>query len=285
MCQPINAATPSGSSCLATEGTVTANYCSTCFPGAGTCSDLVSCASQMQQAATAITSVLKALAPSAGQLNLGLASFPATGDQCGAGSIQIPIGDAVTTIPTIAAFYGNAKPSGGGPMAATLAVAATDPTLANPDPSVRKVILLVTNGWPNCASSSPCTAEPWSDGKDYGCASPAEVAATGSTATPPPGCTCSFGTCASASAPASCCPVSSTVNSALYCLDDEATANELASLFASQNITTFVVALGLGYGGNGAVLTELAGAGHGSATPFSAGDPAAIETLLASLIN
>jgi hypothetical protein len=286
MCQPINSTSPGGTSCLATEGKVTAGYCSNCFPGVGTCIDPVNCASQMGQASTALTAVLTDIHPTTGQLNLGLAAFPASGDTlCGLGTIRVPIGDAVTTLPQIVAFYQSAEPSGGAPMAATLAVAAQDPALTNPNPAVKKIILLVTNGWPNCASTSPCTTEPWSNGQVYACASPAEVAATGVQAMPPPDCSCSFGTCATTATPADCCPATPSVNAAFYCLDDQATADELGNLYYAQNITTYVVDVGIGYGTNATVLNELAQAGYGSSPPFLASSPAPLEALLENLIG
>ncbi len=284
MCQPIQATDPAGASCLGTTGTLTTGYCSNCFSGAGACSDPVNCASQLQQAASTLTSVLNSLDPASGQLSLGLASFPSSTSQCGTGSVEVSVGDAVGTIPRIIQFYGGAAPSGGGPLAATLAVAATDPLMANPDPTARKFILLVTNGWPNCAASSPCATEDWSNGQPLGCASPAVVAAAGITASPPAGCTCSFGNCTDISTLASCCPIAPAAQSSLYCLDEQNSASELATLYSTLNITTFVVAVGFAYGGNPTVLNELAAAGHGSASPLQANDPAALQALLATLI-
>lgn len=179
MCEPIQAADgpggTSGNSCLATAGGGEAGYCSFCQPGysssAGTAADCDpatgACATRLQLTAAAIAQVLSGLSPLPGQLNLGLASFPAAGsDQCGTGTIEVPIGDATSTIPAIVSAYGGFAPGGGTPTDATLQVAANDPAMTG-NPNATKAIVLVTDGLPNCAPSSACTTEPWSDGKAW----------------------------------------------------------------------------------------------------------------------
>jgi hypothetical protein len=285
MCEPVQPSAPNGgASCLSTAEAVK-GYCSVCSPGDGDCTDPTDCASQLQLASSTMIAVLN-LTPGSGQLYVGLASFPGTGSTtCETGSVLIPVGDAVGNIPQIVQFYQEAVPSGGAPMAATLAVAANDPAMGNPDPTVRKIILLVTDGLPNCAATSACTSEPWSNGQSYGCASPAEVAATlpsgGPMPTPPMGCSCSFGGCPETDE-ASCCPVTTGSTEASYCLDDQNTESEIGNLYATQNITTYVVGTGHGYATNPTVLNAMAAAGHG--TLFQASAPAPLQAFLLSLI-
>ncbi len=280
MCEPIQATAPSGQSCLSSQGPVTKGYCSVCSPGSGTCTDAVHCASQLQLTSGAVTSVLGNLKLTRGQLFLGLASFPSANSTCGTGSVQIPVGAALDTLPKILQLYGAAAPSGGAPMAATLAVAATDPALSNPDPTARKFILLVTDGLPNCAASSACTTTPWSDGQPWGCASPSLVAAKSPGAMPPAGCACSFGSCATDASLSLCCPVEvQQPNEATFCLDDQSTEAEIGKLYATQNITTYVLGTGYDYASDSSVLNAMAAAGHGSATALQAKVPGALAAL------
>jgi hypothetical protein len=285
MCEPIQLAAPNnGPSCLATAGGANVEgYCSVCSPGGGTCTDAADCSSKMQLTASTMISILQGLTLTSGELNIGLTSFPdATGDACATGAIQVPIGDAVTTIPKIVAFYQGVTPNGGTPTSATLGVAAADPAMS--DPTAQKLVFLVTDGLPNCAQTSSCTTAPWSDGKAWGCASPYDVSLAGSSAAPPTGCSCSFGTsCAAGVDSAFCCPVDFTSDEAWYCLDDESTESELASMYASQGITTDVVGMGYDYGSNVLVIDAMAAAGHGTA--FQANSQAALQAALQKLIG
>jgi hypothetical protein len=293
MCEPIQLTAPNnGPSCLATTGS-NMGYCSVCSPGGGSCADPTDCASKIQLVATSMSSILSGLKPAPGQLNIGLTTFGGANQTgCNTGSVQVPVADAVTTIPEITQFYASAGPGGGTPTSATLAVAATDPTLTNPDPTARKFILLVTDGLPNCDQTSPCMTEPWSNGQVYGCASTAEVAATLSTGTatptPPADCVCSFGSCPNVNDTSLCCPLPDTVGpvqAPWYCLDDVGTEGEIAKLYSSQNITTYVVGMGYDYGSNSSVLDAMAAAGHGNPTAFQASTPAALQMALSSLIQ
>ncbi|HUB05487.1 MAG TPA: hypothetical protein VMB50_00710 [Myxococcales bacterium] len=296
MSEPIQLTAPaSGQSCLATSGPGScAGYCASCSPGCGPCSDPTDCGSKMQLVTTAMTGILNGLKPAAGQLNMGLTSFGGgNNDGCVTGTIQVHIGDAVTTIPEIDQIYNSASPAGGTPTAATLQVAATDPALTNPDPSARKFIILVTDGLPNCSEDSEATAcqsAKWPDGNTYGCASPnwQVPQVNGQDQQPPPGCVCSFGSCADPSKNTSdCCEAASVAGSEApwYCLDDQGTENVIASLYANQNIVTYVVGLGYDYASSPTVLNAMAAAGHGSPTAFQASSPAALQTQLTNLIE
>jgi hypothetical protein len=304
MCEPIQLADGTngaiGNSCLSTDGGLEVGYCSFCQPGYSTTlaastaqtdcdftsgGPLPACATKMQLTANAMATVLNGLAPAPGTVNFGLTSF-ASQAACAPGVIQVPVGDATTTIPQIISFYKGVAPNGGTPTAATLAVAASDPTMSNPDPTARKFILLVTDGLPNCAPTSPCTSTPWSDGKAWGCASPALVAAQGSDAGPPAACQCSFGPCENGQNFNFCCPVEvGNSDEAWYCLDDQNAESELSQLFGTQNITTYVIGMGYDYGSNVSVLDAMADAGGGSPTAYQANTPAALAAAIKSLIE
>ncbi len=290
MCEPIQMNAPSGASCLSSScsSTTDTGYCSGCSPGCGTCSDPTDCSSKLQLVTSTMTSILEGLKVTPGQLSIGLTAFGGTGQSsCNTGTVEIAVADAVTTIPEITQFYAGEGPGGGTPTAATLAVAAADPAMSNPDPTARKFILLITDGLPNCAQTSPCTTEAWSNGQNYACASPtivnAQPGVTG--ATPPPGCVCSFGSCPSPGDSALCCPLNTGVETPWYCLDDQNTENEISSLYSKQNITTYVVGLGYDYASNPGILNAMAAAGHGAPTAFQASSPAALQTALTSLIQ
>jgi hypothetical protein len=303
MCEPIQLNAPSGGgSCLATSPSSCANYCSGCSPGCNACTDSADCGSKMQLVSSALTSILNSLKPATGELNLGLAAFGGTAqaDECTPGTVKVPIGDAVTTIPQVDSFYATAVPAGGTPTAATLQVAAQDPALENPDPSARKFIILVTDGLPNCSEDSQvtsCLTALWPDGVAHGCESPSLLPQVGGQPQQPPtGCACSFGSCveANASAPDCCAPNLNDNASGCaqaddceswYCLDDQGTEGVIASLYANQNIVTYVVGLGYDYASNPTILNAMAAAGHGSSTAFQASSPAALQTQLTNLIE
>jgi hypothetical protein len=305
MCEPIqlddgtNGTT--GNSCLATAEPPTGSgvgYCSFCQEGysssavtntAADCnfggSTLPACATKMQLTANAMINVLQSLKPAVGELNIGLASF-ANSDSCNGGVIQVAVGDAVTTIPQIVAFYQGVSPNGGTPTDATLQLAAADPTLTNPDPTAQKFILLVTDGLPNCAATSPCTTEAWSNGTSYGCSSPSEVDTMFSVnVSPPTTCTCSFGPCSPGQNSNFCCPPGAigTTEEAWYCLDDVSTEAELTKLYTTQSIKTDVIGMGYDYSSNPTILTAMAAAGHG--TLFQANSPAALTSSITGLIH
>lgn len=243
-----------------------------CDPATG------SCATKMELTASAVAKVLTELGPAPGQLNLGLASFTAAGaDQCGAGNIQVPIGDATGTIPKIIGAYNLFEPAGGTPTDATLLVAAADPALTQGS-GTNNAILLVTDGLPNCSPTSACTTQPWSDGKAWGCASPAAVAATGSNAAPPAACTCSFGSCPTGGSSYFCCPVDMSSKEAWYCLDDSNTVATIAALY-KQGIKTYVLGMGNSAESNPAVMNAMAAAG-GTVTAYQASTPAGLIAAL-----
>ena len=290
MCEPIQPADGSGNACVATAGGSDTGYCSFCQTGysssVGTAADCDpatgACATKMELTASAVAKVLTELAPEPGQLNLGLASFPSAGaDQCGTGSIQVPIGDATSTISKIIGAYNLFEPAGGTPTDATLLVAAADPALTKG--SATNAILLVTDGLPNCAATSPCTTAAWSDGKAWGCASPAAVAAAGSNAAPPAACTCSFGTCPTGASSNFCCKVDMTSMEAWYCLDASNTVTTIASLYANQGIKTYVLGMGNANESNPAVMNEMAAAGQ-TGTAYQASSPAALVGALQQII-
>jgi hypothetical protein len=300
MCEPIQLTDPNtNASCLATTGSG-AGYCSACSSGA--CSDPASCDSKMQLVVQKMDLVLNDLAPKPGQINLGLASFGAAGeaDQCATGSIDVPIGDAVTTIPQIEGYYANAVPNGGTPTAATLQVAAADPFLQNPETSQR-ILVLITDGFPNCAAdqqTTACLTAKWPDGNAYGCASAAMVPLVGGQPqTPPAACGCSFGACANPNASTEdCCPQALNQNAAAcvgqndceswFCLDDQGTESVIASLH-EQGIETLVVGLGYDTNSNPTVLDAMAAAGQGNptATAFTAKNPQGLVTALEQVLS
>ncbi len=289
MCEPIQEPAPNGMSCLATAGGPgVQGYCSVCSPGGGACTDPADCDSKLQLVAANMASALAGLKIQRGQLNLGLASFGtlSQADQCATGQIQVPIGDAVSTIPLIDQFYQSAAAGGGTPTAATLAVAAKDNGLQ--DPTARNFIFLVTDGYPNCEATSACTSEAWTNtnGQSFGCASPANVTAANPTLTnpqPPADCACSFGACAAAGG-VDCCPIANgSPEEAWYCLDDQGTDGELASLYTNQKITTDVVGMGYDFGSNSNVLQQMAASGHG--TLYTAKTPAQLTAAITALLG
>ena len=84
-----------------------------------------------------------------------------------------------------------------------------------------------------------------------------------------------------------CCPQTAvgTAEEPWYCLDDVNTEAEIASLYAKQNITTYVVGMGYDYGSNVSVLNAMAAAGHGNSTAFQANTPAALQSAITGLIQ
>ncbi len=298
MCEPIQQTDPGGKSCLATDGGQ-AGYCSVCLPGggpppsAGDCATGSSaCAAKISLVSDAMQTVLNDLPQVAGQLYLGLASFPSD-SQCGTGQIDIPVGDATTTIPQIVSFYGSAAPNGGTPTAATLsAVVSADPLMSNPDPNSRKFIILITDGLPNCNGTNPCGSAPWSDGQVHACESPRYLASLtdgGFSATPAAGCFCSNGSCESLEGnQADCC----TYDPATYpqiateeCLDDVNTVQAIADLYTQQGIRTYVVGMGYDYGSNPGILDEMADAGGGNPTAYKATSPQGLLAAIQSVVN
>ena len=282
MCEAIQLAADGGAACLGSDG-----YCSNCAMGSGgangSCASPTDCATKMQLAAQAVSQVLGDLKPAAGQLFFGLASFP-NGQGCTPGAVQIPVGDATTTIPLIQQWYQGIanNPAGGTPTAVTLTGAvATEPTMANSDPTARKFLLLITDGLPNCDANHPCATMPWSDSKIHGCESPSYLASAqggGINASPPAGCACSYGACNTGSL--NFCCTSADVRT---CLDDQASTAAVASLYAKQNIVTYVVGMGFDYT-NAAVLDAMAAAGHGNATHYQADDPAQLLAVIQGLL-
>ncbi|HUB05488.1 MAG TPA: hypothetical protein VMB50_00715 [Myxococcales bacterium] len=298
MCEPIQR-DAGADSCIATGGgTEVADYCSVCLPGAGTpgnpaeCTPTGACASKMSLVASTLTTALDGLGVDAGQLLLGLASFPSNAT-CGTGAVQVPIGDAVATIPPIEQFYAKAVPSGGTPTAATLAAAvASQPSMM----SGPRYVLLITDGLPNCDAQNPCGTEPWAGagGASYACASPGYLATQGITGvTAPAACQCSNGQCGTLSTTqADCCTFLPSQNQAVAseeCLDGPASVAAVASLKAA-GITTYVAGLGYDYdSSSGAtVLSEMAQAGQGGnpdAGVIQASSSAELQQAIAGLLR
>ncbi|MHB1846887.1 MAG: hypothetical protein ACYCWW_18865 [Deltaproteobacteria bacterium] len=293
MNEPIQLQAPNGDSCISPNNGYASCALDNSCPSSA---DDADCQTRMVLTAQDVQGALNQLKPAAGALFVGLASFPYTdpkslgpsSDQCQAGAVEVSVQDAVEGIPAIDGWYtsllaNSNQPSGGTPTAATLSIAvANDSHMSDPDPSVPKYVILVTDGLPNCDSSHPCGSEPWSDGVAHGCESVKVLATQGTNATPPTGCVCSFGTCPDPSAKnagATCCPA----NSPLYCLDDQASINAVAGLKANQNITTYVVGLGYDYN-NGTILDAMAAAG-GTGTHLQANDPATLQSTLAKLLQ
>ncbi len=237
--------------------------------------------------ASAMQTVLAALDPNAYPFFLGLTQFP---DPVAAGCAVvstpvIPIGDARTTLPQIGQFYAGVigNEIGGTPVAATLKGAVAQ-NLTPYTGNVRRYVLLITDGLPNCNDSHPCVWDAnqyaWSDGLAHGCESPNYLAqfytpADGGMAEPPSACVCAQGNCPDPSGPSAantCCPANplqtnsqgqfnNQATAAGECLDDDNTVSTILQL-NSQGITTFVVGMGFDFS-NGSVLDRMAQAGQG----------------------
>ncbi|MHB8419335.1 MAG: hypothetical protein ACYDCL_14755 [Myxococcales bacterium] len=292
MCESIQLADSAGNACVSTAGNADAKYCSFCQPGdtssvgsSADCGGGGACATKMQLTSSAMNQILGELNPTKGSLFLGLTAFPSD-SSCGTPTAAVvPIGDATQTIPQIEAFYSSIadNPNGGTPTAATLGVVAQDPAMT--DPTARKFVLLVTDGLPNCNGGNACGTAAWSNGQSYGCESPNFLAGPGGgpNASPPAGCTCSFGSCNDLTVTASCC----TGPSPLFCLDGTAAVGAVQALY-NQGVTTYVVGMGLDYSaGAAAVLDEMAQAGQNSpdAGHIQANDPATLLSVLQNLIR
>ena len=247
-------------------------------PGAG------DCAADPHQskafiAASAVTGVLGALeaqgfTPS---LRLGLTVFPAQGTSAGAcqapAGAAIPVADLSSGAQSVATWYwqlqrrrdrGHRRGRRGHPRPRlTPAAAATDPLLANPDPNARKLVVLITDGLPNCNPQSPCVVNqlPWSDGVAHGCASPnARCRSSSQQVLPTPrrrraACAHMAAAPIPAALPAAClqcCLIDPSFQSpgtemdtyaSEQCLDGDATVQAIANLYA-QGISTDVIVLG-----------------------------------------
>jgi hypothetical protein len=243
--------------------------------------------SKMGITASAMKTVLQGLDPNAYPFYLGLTQFP---DPIAAGCAVVaapvvPIGDAGYTLPQIIQFYEGAigRENGGTPTAATL----KGPVAQNLAPytgNVRRYLLLITDGLPNCNDSHPCVWNAaqyaWTDGLAHGCESPNYLAQfytppDGGMAEPPPGCVCAQGNCPDPSGPTAgntCCPANplqtnsqgqfdNQATAAGECLDDANAIGAILDLNA-QGITTFVVGMGFDFS-NGSVLDRMAQAGQG----------------------
>jgi hypothetical protein len=254
-----------------------------------------SCAADAGRSKMAITS--NAMIQIFGQLdtashpfNLGLYSFPSD-NSCGAGTLQVPTTDAGTAIPAIQLWYATiANNVGGGtPTAQTLSTVANDPTFAQSAATSKKVLLLVTDGLPNCNHANPCASALWSDGKSHGCESPEYLSAYfGVDAGPPTGCSCSRLGCDTTnnqSTANTCC----TTKFSEECLDGQASVQAIADLYQNHQVTTYVVGMGFDLKlTSGATLDAMARAGQGGnpdAGHFSADTPQQLQDALQSIIT
>jgi hypothetical protein len=236
-----------------------------CAFGAG---GVPACATRLQLSAYLVPRILGQVVPA--NLFLGLATFPAPssdGAVCTAGSVVVPVSDATSTLEPIAASYQSVAgaAAGGGPLAATLEAITADPVMG--DPSLqRKYVVLITGGLPNCDAANPCATEPWSDGVVRGCESQSVVASQGIQASPPAGCLCSFGACLDPQQTNDCCPAPAASGSLSgdVCLDGAASVAAVSQLYSAYGIQTSIVAMGMDWAAQSALLQQLAEAGHGS---------------------
>jgi hypothetical protein len=253
------------------------------------------CASDPTRSKMAITSnamiqIFDTLNPTTHPFNLGLYSFPSD-SSCGAGTQQVPTTDAGTAIPAIQLWYATiANNVGGGtPTAQTLAAVANDPAFAHSAATSKKVLLLVTDGLPNCNAGNPCANLPWTDGKIHGCESPEYVAdVLGIDAGAPTGCSCSQLACDTStnqSTGATCC----TNKDPNACLDAQASVAAVADLYQNHQVTTYVIGMGFDLKlTSGATLDAMAQAGQGGnpdAGHFSADTPQQLQDALQSIIT
>lgn len=264
-------------------------------PGAGDCA-ADPAQSKIGLVATNLSKVLNQLPDGVDGGNpffIGLTAFPGTvlpdaglavaGCAPPSGAI-FPIGPAPVTIPKIDGWYATAAGTEGGgtPTAAALLEAGKDPSLQLQGGNIRKYILLLTDGLPNCNLLAPCVinSQPWSDGVPRGCASPDGLAASepnfpmNPLPTPAAGCTCSYGSCPSPTGLGSqnqCCfadPSTSAPGQLTYevaaaqCLDGPNTVGVAGSLF-NQGVTTFVIGMGEDFT-DFSLLDQIAQAGQGS---------------------
>ncbi len=287
MCESIGLTDNTGVSCIGKDG-----YCSNCSPGNGSCAN--GCTTKMQLTTNSINQILGQLNPASGQLFIGLTAFPddLTGNEdpsvaCATGKVIVPVGDATTTTPQIQQYYTSiaGNPSGGTPTGATLlGPVADDPSMKNPDPTAPKYVLLITDGLPNCNSNNPCGTMAWSNGSVYGCESPTFLASQGTNASPPAGCTCSFGDCSGKAGSGTCCSGSSPA----FCLDATAAIAAVTSL-KNQGVTTIVVGMGSDYTqGAASVLDGMmvaGGSGLNGGTHYQADNPATLLSVLQNLIQ
>jgi hypothetical protein len=243
--------------------------------------------SKMGITATAMQTVLAGLDPKAYPFFLGLTQFP---DPMRAGCAVVsapvvPIGDAGETLPEILTFYQQiiGNETGGTPTAATFQGPVAT-ALSGYTGNVRRYVLLITDGLPNCNDRHPCvwnTAQyAWSDGLAHGCESPNYLAQfytppDGGMAEPPAACICAQGNCPDPTGPSAantCCPANplqtnnqgqldNQATAAGECLDDDNTVQTILDL-NKQGITTYVVGMGFDFS-NGGVLDRMAQAGQG----------------------
>jgi len=155
----------------------------------------------------------------------GLELFPYSDDpspgMCalpvGAAAMQVPVGPGPTTVPQIIARLAK-DPAGGTPTAAALANAYDFFSGAGRSLTGEKYLLLATDGGPNCnPNHAPCEPSQCTVNLDGRCAS------------------------RDGGATLNCCDLPSGYG-ANYCLDDQATTEQIAKL-AAIGVKTFVVGL------------------------------------------
>ncbi|MHB8419336.1 MAG: vWA domain-containing protein [Myxococcales bacterium] len=309
MCESIGLTDSAGNSCISGDGGIGLDptYCSFCQPGdtspvanAADCTfggaTEPACATKMQLTSYAVNASLSGLTLAPEQAYLGLMAFPAANSSCGAGTAIVAVGDAVPdtkgapgTIQQIQSFYSSIadSPGGGTPTAATLKAVVSDPRMSSTD--TNKYVLLITDGLPNCNAEQACATEPWSDGTAHGCASPTLLAAQGTNASPPAGCSCSFGDCAGTS-DFTCCPINTgPTPPGEYCLDGQGSVAAAQGLLQNNNIKTIVVGMGLDFtAAQFSVLDDImdaGGSGLNGGQHYQANTPAELLAVLQQLIQ
>lgn len=275
-CEPLAPTDAAGDTCVGKDG-----YCSACVPGNGSCPSST-CRSSFQITQAAMQSVL-GTAPARSNLQLGLTVEP--GPQgtpaCQTGVSVVPVGPGNAGL--IVRAYSAVQTAGGSPTAATLlGPVAADPVMKGAGGKLRRYVVLIAGGVPNCDASNPCATEAWSDGNVHGCASPAVLAQQGIQASPPAGCSCSFGSCTEASS-LTCCPALQAPEGN-FCTDETASVAAVAALYQNLGIVTYVVGVGPVAKAYGSVFDAMAAAGHGSPAHLQADDEASLQTALQQLL-
>lgn len=176
------------------------------------------------------------------EVDMGLQLYPADGTQCdvpGDNGADVAIADGTTAHPSIVSTMNARTPAGGTPTAAALARARRYFTQgAGMALTGDRVVLLATDGGPNCNANITCTADTCT-----------------SNLTKQPNCDVDMGM-------GNCCDEGIHPDLALSCLDDSATIAEVEAL-AAAGIRTLVV----GIPGSEAfrdILEAMAVAGGGS---------------------
>jgi hypothetical protein len=182
------------------------------------------------------TAISAALDPVKGAISFGLELFPfdttaripilGCGAACcamptGAAAINIPIESGTAAFPKILGAVASQDPGGATPMAAALKeVLAYFTTGAGSKLQGGKYVVLATDGAPNCNAGATCTAATCT----------VNIDAAGKAGAPP---------CVAANT--NCC-ANPQYGSAVQCLDDSATASQIAALKIA-GVTTYVIGI------------------------------------------